>query len=85
MRITKLAAIAAVALSAAAPMAMAGTYSKGVITSIDAAAGTVSIDGANYLLKSGAAQGAFAVGDRVLVKTNSHGSWPSVNRMISGN
>lgn len=82
MRITKIAAIAAIALGTAAPMAMAGTYSRGVITSIDPAAGTVSIDGADYLLSSGAAQGAFAVGDHVLVKTNSHGSWPSINRMI---
>ncbi|WP_102224558.1 hypothetical protein [Acidimangrovimonas sediminis] len=85
MRTLKLAAVAAAALAVASPMAMANSFSRGTITSMNPVAGTVSIDGARYALDSGAAQGSFAVGDHVLVKTSTKGAMNSISRMLPQN
>lgn len=78
MRINKLAAVAATALIAAAPMAMAGSFSSGTVTGINPAQGTISIDGTSYALISSAHKGAVKVGDLVAYKVNEHGIHESV-------
>lgn len=80
-RFTKFAAITAVALGSAAPMAMASTFQTGTITRMNTTQDTVSIDGATYHLESGAAKGMFKVGDVVKFKVQTKGATNDVTKM----
>ncbi|GHE05002.1 hypothetical protein U879_02655 [Defluviimonas sp. 20V17] len=76
-RLTKIAAIAAIALSAAAPMAMADAFQTGTVTAINRDRATVAINGESYSLR-GHAVARPGVGEKVLYKTDSDDATPPV-------
>lgn len=79
IRLTKIAAVAAIALGAAAPMAMANAFQTGTVTAVNRDRGTIAINGESYGLRGNAAAAArLGVGEKVLYKTDSDDATPQV-------